>query len=62
MTENKKKVWDFFEKALKDNNVNAYAALGIGILMAETGNVEQAAQSFRAVWYKINVLAMHLFD
>ncbi|KAJ3299975.1 protein required for normal CLN1 and CLN2 G1 cyclin expression [Borealophlyctis nickersoniae] len=48
--EHRRRAWEFFDKSLRLNNLNIYAALGMGILMADSGNWSQASSIFNSVF------------
>ncbi|KAJ3040687.1 protein required for normal CLN1 and CLN2 G1 cyclin expression [Rhizophlyctis rosea] len=52
----KKRAWDFFEKSLRISNTNIYAAMGLGTLLADTDQWDQASKVFTHV----QELAVHV--
>ena len=45
----RKRAWEFFEKSMRICNTNIYGAMGLGTLLAETGQWDAAAYVFNQV-------------
>ncbi|KAJ3053421.1 protein required for normal CLN1 and CLN2 G1 cyclin expression [Rhizophlyctis rosea] len=52
--EYRKKAWEFFEKSLRLSNTNIYGAMGLGTLLAETGQWDAAGHVFNQVYETTN--------